>query len=88
MNKLTKQWFDEVNQDAQAASREQDGPKVYFKKTPSGDKKTSESKNVAYHNLNQMSVGATSNILLDSTDQESDEDEEQVVIDKTQLLKK
>jgi hypothetical protein len=76
MNKLTRQWFDEVNQDGMI-KKEADGPKVYFKKS-SADK-------VAYHNVN--SQASSSNILLETTD-ESDEEDEQVVIDKTQLIRK
>ncbi len=92
MNKLTKQWFDEVNQDAQFKPPEE-GPKIFFKKsetTQSGSKKTPENRQkISYHHLNTPS---SSNILLETSDDDESDDlnDEQIVLDQAtkNLLKK
>lgn len=84
MNKLTRQWFDEVNTDARPASS--DAPRVYFKKNKEEQARSKTVDNKTYHHLNASS----SNILLESTSEDEDggDADEQVVIDKSQLLKK
>jgi hypothetical protein len=92
MNKLTKQWFDEVNTDAMPMKPTDD--RVYFKKNPAAQgttaaatkqKTTKFDKNVAYQTLNTSS--RSNNILLESTDDENEynSNEEDIVIDKLQL---
>lgn len=76
MNRLTKQWFDESNQDAKLNNQE--STRVHFKK-PSG-KQTKVDNDKVYRNLSSNTV------LLDSSEDEDDEDEE-IIIDKTNLIK-
>lgn len=97
MNRLTKQWFDEVNTDAMPTTRsnEDNNHRVYFKKSSSSTTtdernktvgpKTTKNKGVVYQNLN--SSFKSNNVLLESTDEENEynSDEEEIVIDKQQI---
>ena len=58
MNRLTKQWFDESNQDAHA-SRDDDGPRIHFKKPT----ETKIDNDKTYRDIN-------STIFLDSSDED------------------
>ncbi|CAF0728350.1 unnamed protein product [Brachionus calyciflorus] len=77
MNRLTKQWFDETNQDAKASSHNQEATRVHFKKPSNNQTKIDNDR--VYRNI-------SSTILLDSSD-DDDEDDEEIVIDKTNLIK-
>jgi hypothetical protein len=85
MNKLTKQWFDEVNREGETNYANAES-KIYYKKpttsTQNGLKSPSDNSHVAYHNLN---ASAASNILMESSDEDDDQDE-QVIIDKIKLI--
>lgn len=78
MNTLTRQWFNEVNQD-HIGSREESKSKVTFKK--SNGVSTTINDNKTYHKLDPKNAAS---ILLDSTDDEDDDDD--VIIDKTKLI--
>ncbi len=89
MNKLTKQWFDDVNRDVNdAVHNEADangGAKVFYKKPAhlaNGKLKPNK-----YAGSN---TSGSSKVLLESTDEDDDDDDndEQIVIDKTLLLRK
>lgn len=82
MNKLTKQWFDDANQDANTSRNSSGESSVYFKKpSTNGNKIKTTLDNKVYQNLN-------STVLLDSTENEddNDEDEEELVIDRSNLI--
>lgn len=86
MNRLTKQWFDEVNTDAlPTATASPSENRVYFKKSSvqSKSRTPKNDKGPVYHNLNSSSK--SNNILLESTEDEYNSDEEEVVIDKQQI---
>jgi len=93
MNKLTKQWFDDVNRDVNDAVHNDvesgggGGAKVFYKKpTHLTNGKLKPNK---YTGSN---TSGSSKVLLESTDEDDDDDDsendEQIVIDKTLLLKK
>ena len=87
INKLTKQWFDDANREANVSQKLDAESKVYFKKSANqlnGGLKTTRFDDKTYDILDSS---ATTNILLDSTDDDDDLEDEQLVIDKTNLVK-
>ena len=89
MNQLTKQWFDDANQDAAPTRYSEGQTRVTFHKSKTSPVSSNNSKltvdKKTYHNLNNVH-GATSNVLLDSTDDDDYEDQEEIVIDQIQLI--
>lgn len=94
MKILTKQWFDEVNKKDENESNEiseNDGQKAdepdlfgefvtKTKKQKKASKKVSDNK--TYQHLNSAAI---SSVMLDSTDEEADSEEEQVIIDQSKF---
>lgn len=72
MNKLTKQWFDDANQDMKNGSKLTPQARVLYKKssnkTDHGNRTSEELK------LNKTGLNASS-ILLESTEDDDDDDE-------------
>ena len=72
MNKLTKQWFDDVNRDVNDALNSQEAAKVFYKKPSASKHKDPLSNGKLSVNKNDGNISSSSKILLESTD---DEDE-------------
>jgi hypothetical protein len=73
MRNLTKQWFDEVKKDDKTNENNWSNKSKFTQKTV--DNKT-------YHKLN---AGNVSNILLETSDEEENSENEQIIIDKTKF---
>ena len=87
MNKLTKQWFDDVNRDVNDLTMSDlGGSKVFFKK-PSPNSSQANGKLMPNKYAGSTTSGS-SKILLESTDEEDEDDEDEIVIDKNLLPKK
>jgi hypothetical protein len=71
MNKLTKQWFDDANQDMKNGSKLTPQARVLYKKSSTKTKNVNESEELK---LNKSGLNASS-VLLESTDDDDDDDD-------------
>jgi len=80
MNKLTKQWFDDANQDMKNGSKLTPQARVLYKKSSN---KTNNGNTSEELKLNKPGLN-TSSILLEST--EDDDDDDEFIMNKSSSL--